>query len=88
MKKKYTILTDEKTVNLMCIKPYANCALFNTFRGLLNVQTTKTVTPDGVLVYTFAPKGDETGTKEGVSMVRDLAGQICSMCQAKYGKTR
>lgn len=88
MTKKYTILTDEKTVNLMCIQPYANCALFKTFRELLNVQTTKTVTPDGVLVYTFALKGNETETKEGVSIVCDLAGQICSACQAKYGKTR
>ncbi len=83
MSKEYSILKDEKSVHVTCIRPYANCALFNSYRDLVNISTTKTITRDGVLVYTFNLRGTDAEIKECMPTVCDLTRQICDQCQSK-----
>ncbi len=88
MSKKYSILKDKKSVHVTCIRPYTNCALLNTYRDLVNIQTTKTITRDGVLVYSFNLRGTDAEINDGMPIVCELTKQICDQCQSKYEKTR
>lgn len=79
--KKYSILTDNDTMHLMCIRPRTNCNLAGTFTGLVNIDTATTNTQDNVVVHRMKISGTPSEIKGCMNTVIDLTQQICDMCQ-------
>ncbi len=79
--KKYTILADNDTMHLMCIKPREKCELASTFKDLINIETMTTHTPDNVAVYRMKVCGTPREIKDCLNTVVDLTQQICDTCQ-------
>lgn len=79
--KKYTFLTDNDTMHLMCIRPRENCNLASTFKDLINIDTATTNTQDNVVVHRMKVSGTPSEIRDCMNTVIDLTQQICGMCQ-------
>ena len=79
--KKYTILTDNDTMHLMCIKPHEKCRLASTFKDLVNIESATTHTPDNVAVHRMKLCGTPEEIKSCMTTMINLTQQICDMCQ-------
>lgn len=81
IKKNYAILTDESSLHLMCIRPCQECSLIKTFKGIENVSSSATRTPENTLVLGLTAKGTDKEKQSLLPTIQELTQQICNMCQ-------
>lgn len=83
MSKKYTTITTNDTLHLMCVNPCDECKLAKTFKDINNVSSNVTRTPDNVLVLGLRAHDDQDNTLFLMSTINELSKQICGMCQER-----
>lgn len=78
---KYSILTDNNSLHLMCVRPFQECSLVKSFQDIENVSLSATRTPENVLLLCLKPQGTQEEKQALLPTLRELTQQMCDTCQ-------
>ena len=78
---KYSILTNENSLHLMCVNACPECSLIKMFKDIENVSLSATYTPENVLVLGLSLMGVDKEKQSLLPTLRELTQQVCDTCQ-------
>lgn len=79
---KYSILTNENSLHLMCVNARPECSLVKTFHDVSNVSVSQARTANNTLVLDLGIQADDA--QEAVELVPticELCRQVCDICR-------
>lgn len=78
---KFSILTKEDSLHLMCVNPCLGCGVFKTFVGLENISVDVARTTANTQVVDLFVSGPESEKRALMVTVREMTRQMCQLCQ-------